>query len=118
MDENFNGEALVLKVFINNTDKFRHNPLYEVLVYAARRYGLSGASVLKGVMGFGSSTKVHSMKFWEISEKLPVVIEIIDEPHKIEKFTRKIMPWFDKLHYGCLISVEKANIILYKKGQK
>jgi PII-like signaling protein len=112
------GEAKLLRIFISNTDKFKHNLLYEMVVFAAKRYGLAGATVLKGVMGFGSSSVVRSIKFWEITEKLPIVIEIVDESEKIEKFTEKILPWFEKLRYGCMITVEKANIVLYKQGKK
>jgi len=113
-----NGEAKLLRIFISNTDKFKHMPLYEMVVFAAKRYGLAGATVLKGTMGFGSSSIVHSIKFWEITEKLPMVIEIVDESEKMEKFTEKILPWFKKLPYGCMITVEKANIVLYKQGAK
>jgi uncharacterized protein len=112
------GEAKLLRIYISNTDKFKYTPLYEMIVYAAKRYGLAGATVLKGTMGFGSSSVVCSVKFWELTEKLPLVIEIVDESDKIEKFTQKILPWFDKLRYGCMITVETAHIILYKKGEK
>ncbi len=112
------GEAKLLRIFISNTDKFKHIPLYEMVVFAAKRYGLAGATVLKGAMGFGSSSIVRSVKFWEITEKLPIVIEIVDESEKIDKFTEKIVPWFERLRYGCMITVEKANIVLYKQGTK
>ena len=112
------GEAKLLRIFISNTDKFKHNLLYEMIVFAAKRYGIAGATVLKGTMGYGSSSVVRSVKFWEFTEKLPVVIEIVDESEKIEKFTEKILPWFDKLRNGCMITVEKANIVLYKQGSK
>ena len=112
------GEAKELRIFISNTDKFKHNSLYEMIVFAAKRYGLAGATVLKGVMGYGSSSVIHSVKFWEITEKLPVVIEIVDEAEKIEKFTEKILPWFEKLRYGCMITVEEVNLVLYKQGSK
>lgn len=105
------GEAKLLRIFISNTDTFKHRPLYEMVVYAAKRYGMAGATVLKGTMGYGSSSVIRSVKFWEITEKLPLVIEIIDE-------AEKILPWFEKLRYGCLISVEKAEILLYKQGEK
>ncbi len=113
-----NKEAKLLRIFISNTDKFKNNSLYEMVVYAAKRYGLAGATVLKGDMGYGSSSIVRSVKFWEITEKLPVVIEIIDEADKIDKFTEIILPWFKKLRYGCLITVENTSILLYKKGDK
>lgn len=112
------GEAKLLRIFISNTDKFKHSLLSETIVYAARRYGLAGATVLKGVMGYGSGSVVRSVKLWEITEKLPIVIEIVDESEKIEKFTEKILPWFDVLDYGCMITVEKVNIVLYKQGTK
>jgi len=112
------GEAKLLRIFVSNTDKFKHSPLYEMVVFAAKRYGLAGATVIKGVMGYGSSSVVRSMKFWEITEKLPVIIEIVDESEKIDRFTEKILPWFEKLRYGCMITVEKANIVLYKQGNK
>ncbi|HJZ38834.1 MAG TPA: DUF190 domain-containing protein [Bacteroidales bacterium] len=111
-------EAKILRVFISSTDTFRHSPLSEVIVFAAKRYGLAGATVLKGVMGFGASSTIHSMKFFEISEKLPVIIEIVDESEKIEKFTEIILPYFEKVRYGCMITVEKVTIILYKKGTR
>jgi uncharacterized protein len=89
-----------------------------VIVFAAKRYGLAGATVLKGVMGFGASRSISSMKFFEISEKMPMVVEIIDESEKVEKFTGIILPYFDKVRNGCMITEEKASIILYKKGMK
>lgn len=113
-----NGHAKMLRIYISNTDKFKHAPLYEMVVFAAKRYGIAGATVLKGVMGYGSSSKIHSLKFWEITEKIPMVVEIVDESEKIEKFTAKILPWFEKLRSGCLITSEKADIVLFKQGSK
>ncbi|MEI6883960.1 MAG: DUF190 domain-containing protein [Bacteroidota bacterium] len=110
------GEGRLLKIFISSTDMFRHKPLYEVIVYAAKRYGLSGATVLKGFMGYGSSSVVYSMRLWEISEKLPVVIEIIDEEAKIDGFLETILPYFEKVPKGGLITVEKTTVILHKTG--
>lgn len=112
------GEAKLLRIFISNTDKFKHQPLYQVVVFAAKRYGISGTTVLKGAMGYGSSSIIRSSGFWEITEKLPLVIEIIDEAAKIDSFTERILPWFKKLRYGCIITVEKANIVLHKTGEK
>lgn len=112
------GEAKLLRIFISNTDKFKRVPLYEAIVYAAKRYGVAGATVVRGIMGYGSSSIIHSLKLWEVTEKIPLVIEIIDESEKVEKFIERILPWFDKLRYGCMITVEKANIVLYKQGIK
>jgi uncharacterized protein len=113
-----NSEAKLLRIYISSTDKFKHTPLYEVIVYAARRYGLAGATVLKGVMGYGASSVISSVKLWEITEKLPLVIEIVDEADKIEKFTETILPYFNKMRYGAMITLEKVSLVLHKKGIK
>ena len=112
------GQAKILRIFISSTDKFRHTPLYEVLVYAAKRYDLAGATVLKGTMGYGTSSAVHSQKFWEVSEKLPMVVEIVDEAEKIDAFAETLLPYFEKIHTGCMITSEKTDIILHKRGGK
>lgn len=109
-------DAKLLRVFISSTDKFKHAPLYEVLVFAAKRYGLAGATVLKGFMGYGTSNVVQSQKLWELTEKLPLVIEIVDEAAKIDGFVETILPYFEKIPKGGLITVEKANVILHKSG--
>lgn len=113
-----NDEAKLLRIFISSTDKFRHAPLYEVIVFAAKRYGLAGATVLKGIMGYGASSVVHSQRLWEITEKLPLVIEIVDEATKIDGFVEVILPYFDKIPKGGLITLEKATIVLHKSGGK
>lgn len=113
-----NSEAKLLRIYISSTDKFRHSPLYEVILFAAKRYGMAGATVLRGVMGYGSSNVIHSMKFWEISEKLPMVVEIVDESEKIEKFTETILPYFDKIRNGGMITLEKITIVLHKRGRR
>ncbi len=113
-----NSEAKLLRIFISSTDKFKHAPLYEVIVFAVKRYGISGATVLKGVMGFGASSIIRSMKFWEITEKLPLVVEIVDDSEKIEKFTETILPYFEKIKNGGMITLEKVTIVMHKKGQK
>lgn len=111
-------EVKLLRIFIGSTDKFKHTPLYEVIVYAAKRYRLAGATVLKGVMGFGANSNVYTEKLWEISENATMVIEIIDESEKIDKFYNIILPYFEKAHSGCMITVEKAQILLYKNGNR
>lgn len=110
-------EVTMLRIYISSTDKFKHSTLSETLVFAAKRYGLAGATVTRGVMGYGSSSVVHSMKFWEISEKLPVLVEIVDETEKIDKFIAIIQPWFEKIPTGCLITKEQVNVVFYQKGK-
>jgi uncharacterized protein len=112
------GEARLLRIYISSTDKFKHAPLYEVVVFAAKRYGLAGATVLKGFMGYGASSVIRSQKLWEITEKLPLVIEIVDEAAKIEGFVETILPFFEKVPKGGLITLEKVNIVLHKSGSQ
>jgi len=109
-------EAKVLRIFISSTDKFSHKPLYEVIVFAARRYGIAGVTVLKGFMGYGASSIINSQKMWEVSEKLPVIIEMVDEAHKIDGFVEVLLPYFEKIPKGGLITLEKATIVLHKTG--
>ena len=113
-----NSEAKILRIFTSNTDKFKHSLLYETIIFAAKRYGLAGATATKGIMGFGSSSVIRSVKFWELTEKLPIVVEIIDDSKKIDDFIEKILPWFDYLSCGCLITVENVTTILRKQGSK
>ena len=112
------GEAKMLRIFISSTDKFRHRPLYEVIVFAAKRYGLAGATVLKGCMGYGASSMVYSQKLWEISEKMPVIIELIDEASRIEGFVETLLPYFEKVPKGGLMTIENVSIVLHKSGSK
>ncbi len=111
-------EARLLRIFVSSTDKFKHTPLYEVIVFAARRHGIAGATVIKGFMGYGSSSIVHSQKFWELAEKVPIIIEIIDTADKIDSFMEVILPYFESLPKGGLITMEKVNILLHKTGRK
>ena len=113
-----NDNVQILRVYTSSTDKLKHTPMYEMLVFAARRYGMAGATVHKGVMGYGGSSVVHSAKFWETNEKLPVVVEIIDESQKIEAFFKVIKPYLESVRYGCLVTIEEAHVMMYKEGGK
>jgi len=111
-------KAKRLRIYISSTDKFKHTPLYEVIIFAARRYGIAGATVLKGIMGFGSSSEVYSNKLWEITEKLPLIVEIIDEPYKIDVFFESIKPYFEKIGKGHIVTVDETTVLLHKQGKK
>lgn len=111
-------KAKRLRIYISSTDKFKHTPLYEVIIFAARRYGITGATVLKGIMGFGSSSEIYTNKLWEISEKLPLIVEIIDEPAKIDSFFESIKPYFEKIGKGHIVTVDETSILLHKQGKK
>jgi hypothetical protein len=108
----------ILRIYTSSTDKLKHTPVYEMIVYAARRSRMAGATVHKGVMGFGSSAVVHSAKFWETNDKLPVIVEIIDEASKIDDFYKMIKPYLESMRYGCLATLEDAHVLLSKSGRK
>ncbi len=112
------GKAVRLRIYISSTDKLKHSLLFESIVYQAKRYGLAGATVFKGIMGYGASSIIHSYKFWEISEKVPVTVEIVDEEEKILKFYDIIKPYLEEMRYGCLVTAEPVSIWLYKQGKK
>ena len=111
-------KAKRLRIYISSTDKLKNTPLYEVIVFAARRYGIAGASVLKGIMGFGASSEIYTNKLWEISEKLPLIVEIVDEPHKIDTFFGSIKPYFEKIGKGHIITIDETMVLLHKTGDK
>lgn len=111
-------DARMLRIYVSSTDKFKNMPLYEVIVFAARRHGIAGATVIKGFMGYGSSSIVHSQKFWELTDKVPMVVEIIDTAEKIDSFMEVILPFFENLPKGGLITLEKTEILLHKTGRK
>lgn len=111
-------KAKRLRIYISSTDKYEHTPLYEVIVYAALEHGITGATVLKGIMGYGSSSEVYSSKIWEFSEKTPLVVEIVDEPPKIDKFLESIKPYCEKSGKGLIITVDETFIAIHKTGAK
>lgn len=108
--------ATLIRIFISSTDKYEHGLLYESLVFKAKEAGLAGATVYKGMLGYGASSVIHSYKFWEMGEKVPVVVEIIDEEEKIRKFLDAVLPMLELLRYGCLVTTEKVEVLLYKSG--
>jgi len=115
---NENDNVKVLRIYISTTDKHEHTPLYEELVFSAHKHGIAGATVHKGIMGYGSSSVVHSAKFWETNDKLPVVVEIIDEIGKINAFLEVIRPILENMRYGCLVTIEDAKVMMFKTGRK
>jgi PII-like signaling protein len=110
------GEAKLLRIFIGENDKSGHIPVYEKIVIAARENGLAGATVFKGIMGYGGKSRIHTAKILRLSEDLPLIIEIVDEADKIEKFVPLVNEIFERSKSGGLITVEKAEIIKYTSG--
>lgn len=114
--EKLKGEATLLRIFLGELDKVNNRPLYEVIVYAARKNGLAGATVLRGVMSFGAGSIIHSARILALSDDLPIVIEIVDDDAKIQTFIQVIEPYFPQSKYGGMITTEKVNVIYYKPG--
>lgn len=110
-------KAKRMRIYISSTDKLRHTPLYEEIVFAARRSGLAGATVLKGIMGYGASSKIYSNKAWELTEKVPLIIEIIDIPEKIDSFYEIIKSFLEDAGKGRIITVEETGILMHQPGK-
>lgn len=108
----------ILKIYASNTDKIGFQILYEHIVYLAKEKGIAGVTVYRGIMGYGqSSSNISSAKFWELTEKLPVVVEIIDKTPNIENFYKLIEPDLLSMPKGCLVSVEPVSVKLIKSGK-
>jgi PII-like signaling protein len=103
-------EATLLRIFIGDADRHGHQPLYEAIVLKARELHLAGATVLKSPMGFGRHSRLHTAKILQLSTDLPIVIEIVDEPEKIQSF----LPVLDKIMDGGLVTLEKVQVIHYR----
>jgi uncharacterized protein len=110
--------AKLLRIFIGESDLLGNQPLYEALVFEARKQGLSGATVTRGIMGYGANSRIHTTKLFEISSDLPLVIEIVDTEEKIRNFTPAVEHMFETSRSGGLITIEKAEVIRYKATKK
>ena len=107
-------KAVLLRIFIGENDRFDHHPLYEAIVLKAREQELAGATVLRGPMGFGHSSRLHTAKVLRLSEDLPVVVEIIDSEQKIAAF----LPLLDEMVKGGLVSLSEVRILRYGPDRK
>jgi hypothetical protein len=102
-------DAVLLRIFIGEDDKFAHKPLYEAIVLKARETGLAGATVLRGPIGYGHSSHLHTTKILRLSQDLPIVIEIVDSPEKIDAF----LPTLDGMMSSGLVTLEKVQVLQY-----
>ena len=102
-------DAMLLRVFIGENDKHGSKPLYEAIVLAARERGLAGATVIRGPMGYGASSRLHTAKILSLSEDLPLVIEIVDSEEKINEF----LPVLDGMMSSGLVTLEKVQVLQY-----
>ncbi len=107
------GEAKLLRVFVGESDRYEGRPLYEAIVLEAKGQGLRGASVFKGIMGYGAHSRVHTAKILQLSEDLPVMVEIVDEEEKIRAF----LPTLDRMMREGLVTLERVEVIRYLPGE-
>ena len=106
-------DAVLLRIFIGESDKWQHKPLYEAIVLAARESHLAGATVLRGQMGFGKASRLHTTKILRLSMDLPLIIEIVDSEEKINSF----LPMLDTMIGGGLVTLEKVKVLHYRSGE-
>jgi PII-like signaling protein len=112
------GEAKLLRIFIGESDKVQHVPLYEVIVREEKTFGLAGATAWRGIMAYGASSRIKTAKILDLSSDMPVIIEISDEESKINAFLPKLDHLFEQANSGGLVTIEKVQIITYHAGKK
>lgn len=108
------GEGRLLRVFIGESDRWEGQPLYEAIVRRARAEGLAGATVLRGIEGFGAHSRMHTAKILRLSQDLPIVVEIVDLADRIQEF----LPALDQMVGEGMITLETAHIIAYRHDEK
>jgi PII-like signaling protein len=106
-------DAVLLRIFIGESDRWHHKPLYEAIVLAAREAHLAGATVLRGAVGFGKTSRLHTSKILQLSMDLPLIIEIVDAEDKINSF----LPCLDKMIDGGLVTLEKVKVVHYRSAE-
>ena len=107
------GEGQLLRIFIGENDRWHGRPLYEAIVTRAREAGMAGATVLRGLMGFGAKSRIHTAKVLRLSEDLPIIVEIVDRADRIEAF----LPALDEMVADGLVTLERAQVIMYRAGK-
>lgn len=112
MSHKFKGERTLMRIFIGESDKHQGKPLYQAVVETLRENGLAGATVLRGVAGFGASSTVHTDKVLRLSFDLPIIIEVVETEEAIQR----VLPDLDQMIGGGLITLERARVIMYRPG--
>jgi len=106
-------DGKLLRIFIGEADKWQGKPLYEEIVLLAKKKEMAGATVVKGCMGFGCKSHMHTAKLLRLSEDLPIIVEMVDSEEKINNF----LPFLDEMVKEGLITIEKANVVMYRAGK-
>ncbi len=112
------GESKLLRIFIGESDKVQHRPLYEVIVTEAKAFGLAGATAWRGILAYGSTSRIKTAKILDLSSDMPVIIEIADEESKINAFLPTLDRLFEQADSGGLVTMEKVQVIRYRAGKK
>ncbi|GBD32576.1 hypothetical protein HRbin33_01546 [bacterium HR33] len=110
MAQRLEGERTLMRIFIGESDKYKGKPLYEAILERFRAKGLAGATVLRGVAGFGASSRLHTEKVLRLSLDLPIIIELVETEERIQS----ILPDLDEMIGGGLVTLERAHVILYR----
>ena len=111
-------ESLLLRIFVGESDRIGHQSLYEVIVREARKAEMAGATVLRGIEGFGADSRmIHTAKILRLSEDLPIVVELVDTAKKIDHFTQVIGKMIEDAECGAMITEERAHVIHYRIGK-
>lgn len=105
-------DGLLLRIFIGEKDKWDKKPLFQAIVDKAREEGMAGATAIKGFLGFGAKSHMHTSKLLRLSEDLPVIIEIVDTEENINRF----LPLLDEMVQEGLVTLEKAHVVMYREG--
>src|SRR5580765_681309 len=107
-------DALQLRIYLGESDRWQHQPLYEAIVLKARELGLAGATVLRGPMGFGASSRLHTAKILRLSMDLPMVIEIVDSEERINQ----LLPRLDEMVLEGLVTLEDVRVVKYRVNRE
>lgn len=115
---NNNQQPTLLRIYTGESDRAKGNPLYEEIVYQARKAGLAGATAVKGLLSYGASHSIHTLKIFALSSDLPVVIEIVDSRENIENFLPLLNQLMDESRKGGLVTLQPVEILRYSSGEK
>ena len=105
-----------LRIFVSSTDVVDHHLLYEGIIRRAKKFGIEGATAIKGRMGYGISSELHNAHFFELMEKFPIIVLMIDSQERIEGFLEELLPWLEQQPKGCLVTTQDVDVYLAKKG--
>jgi PII-like signaling protein len=108
--QRFEGERILMRIHIGESDRWEGKPLYQAIVELLRTEGFSGATVLRGVAGFGSASRIHTEKILRLSQDLPIVVEVVEDDSRVQS----VLPQLDRMIGGGLVTLEKVHVILYR----